>query len=246
MSQSTLSQTWWQDNLWRAGVEAALSKGPTRALLVRNPTSSEDVTLFYTPVTIVVSAMQSVVLGSTPSVTWTIRYGADRSAAGTEVVTGGTTTTSTTTGLVTTTFNSATIPPGWVWLKTTAKSGTVDQLLVSLWLTPESNAKAVSIKSPGLNDKIVLGYEPSAKTISEIRSVVKGSGSPSCTWTLRYAADVSAAGTEVVTGGIVTTNTTTGLSTSSFSNPSWSQCWLWLEITALSGTVDQLNVTVIH
>jgi hypothetical protein len=240
------NETWWQENLWRASVDAALMKGPTKAIVLRNPTNAENVSMFYTPVTLVVSAMHSVVVGSTPSVTFSIRHGSDRSAAGTELVTGGTTCTNETSGVVTTSFDAATISPGWVWITTTAKSGTVDQLNLTLWLTPEANHKGITIANPGLNDKIVLGYEPGSKRIVELRSVVKGSGSPSCTWSLRHGTDVSGTGTEVVTGGIVTTNTTTGLSTSSFNSATYAQKYLWLEITALSGTVDQLSVTVIH
>ena len=77
-------------------------------------------------------------LGSaTPSVTWTIRHHAtDRSNAGNEVVTGGTTTTSTTSGDDVTSFNDATIPAdSFVWLETTAQSGTVDELSVSMIYT---------------------------------------------------------------------------------------------------------------
>ena len=70
---------------------------------------------------------------STPSVTWTIRHGTDRSAAGAEVVTGGTATTSTTTGSDVTSFNDDTIvADSFVWLETTAQSGTVTELNVTI------------------------------------------------------------------------------------------------------------------
>jgi len=78
--------------------------------------------------------MRAVLIGSsTPSVTWTIRHGSDRSAAGNQVVTGGTTTTSTTTGSDVTSFNDATIPAdSFIWIETTAQSGTVTELSVTL------------------------------------------------------------------------------------------------------------------
>ncbi len=77
--------------------------------------------------------IRSVVRGSSPSVTFSIRYGTDRSAAGTEIVTSGITCTNTTTGVATTSFNNGTIPAGnFVWLTTSAQSGTVNELNVTL------------------------------------------------------------------------------------------------------------------
>lgn len=104
---------------------------------VASPGSSEDVTLFFTEHAITIEEMNAVLRGSsTPSVTWTIRHDSDRSATGNEVVTSGTTTTSTTNGSSVTSFNDATIPAGsWVWLETTAQSGTVDELGLSIRYT---------------------------------------------------------------------------------------------------------------
>jgi hypothetical protein len=79
-----------------------------------------------------------VLIGAaTPSVTWTIRHHAtDRSAAGNEVVTGGTTTTSTTSGSDVVAFNDATIPAdSFIWLETTAQSGTVTELHITIAYT---------------------------------------------------------------------------------------------------------------
>ena len=50
------------------------------------------------------------------------------------MVTGGTVTTSTTTGGVVTSFNDATVPAdSFVWLKTTAQSGTVGQINITVF-----------------------------------------------------------------------------------------------------------------
>lgn len=101
---------------------------------VNYPSSSEDISLFFTDVAITITQLNAVLVGSsTPSVTWTLRHGTDRSATGNEVVTGGTTTTNTTTGAEITSFDDATIPAGsFIWLETTAKSGTVNNIMVSL------------------------------------------------------------------------------------------------------------------
>lgn len=106
----------------------------TKSITVETPTNAEDITMFFTDAAITIWQMNAVLVGSsTPSVTWTVRHSTDRSATGNEVVTSGTTTTSITSGSEVTSFNDATIPAGsWVWLETTAKSGTVGSLNVTL------------------------------------------------------------------------------------------------------------------
>lgn len=104
-----------------------------KAITIESPTSSEDITLFYTDEAITITKMAAVAVGSSPSVTWTVRHHSDRSNTGNEVVTGGTTTTSTSTGSVVTSFNDATIPAdSWVWIETTAMSGTVGNLSITI------------------------------------------------------------------------------------------------------------------
>ena len=125
-----------------AGVVAIIKTavGPfTKAVTVELPTNAEDISLFHSDVAITITKMVAVLTGSaTPSVTWTVRQGTDRSAAGTEVVTGGTTTTSVTTGSVVTSFNDATCPANsFLWLETTAKSGTVDTFNLTIYYTKD-------------------------------------------------------------------------------------------------------------
>jgi hypothetical protein len=102
--------------------------------VIELPTASEDVTVGFAFVDVTISEIRAVLRGtSTPSVTWTLRYDSDRSAAGTEVITGGTVTTSTS-GQTITTFTNDTIPAGsYFWLETTAQSGTVQELAVSIF-----------------------------------------------------------------------------------------------------------------
>ena len=111
----------------------------TKTLTVENPTSSEDISIFYTDIAVTVTKITAVLVGSsTPSVTWTIRHSTDRSATGNEVVTSGTTTTSISTGSVVTSFNDATIPAdSFIWFETTAKSGTVTQISVTIEYTED-------------------------------------------------------------------------------------------------------------
>jgi hypothetical protein len=104
-----------------------------KSISVLTPNTAENIAWFYAPRALVVSEIRSVVKGSSPSVTFTIRYGTDRSGSGTEVVTGGTTVTNVTSGLSTTSFDSATISAGsFVQFRTTATSGTVDEVHVTM------------------------------------------------------------------------------------------------------------------
>jgi hypothetical protein len=114
--------------------ENLTNRRKSKHITVENPGASEDLTVFFTEKAITISEIRAVLRGSaSPSVTWTIRHSTDRSAVGNEVVTGGTTTTSTTTGDDVTSFNDATIPAdSFVWLETTAQSGTVDELHVTI------------------------------------------------------------------------------------------------------------------
>lgn len=106
----------------------------SKSITVENPTSSEDISIFFTNSAITITEIRAVLVGSsTPSVTWTVRHGTDRSAAGAEAVTSGTTTTSTTTGSDVTSFNDATVvADSFVWLETTAQSGTVTELHITI------------------------------------------------------------------------------------------------------------------
>lgn len=123
-------------NFYDGTSEVALNPLINTGIVVEAPVSTEDITMFHTEPAITVKIMRCVMVGTSPSVTWTIRHSTDRSAAGNEVVTAGTTTTSITTGSDITTFNDATIPAdSWIWLETTAKSGTVTNMGITLHYT---------------------------------------------------------------------------------------------------------------
>ena len=101
-----------------------------RGISLYDPTSSEDVTMFYTDSAITVSEVRAVCRGTSPSVTYTLKEAADRSATGTTIATA--TVTNTTTG-ATATISSSSIASGrYVWLETSATSGTVNEFHVNL------------------------------------------------------------------------------------------------------------------
>lgn len=103
--------------------------GPKSATLI-NPTGSETLTLFYVNSAATVQQITASVRGSSPSINVDVFYAPTPAASGTSLVTGGITVTDTS---ITTSFSNATIPANsYVRLKTSAKSGTVDELSISL------------------------------------------------------------------------------------------------------------------
>ncbi len=107
-------------------------------IAVESPDSSEDLSWFFTPIAITVTEVTSVSVGSTPSTTISIMHNTNRSSAGNNVLTAATATTSTTTGDNPAIGGDTTIPvDSFVWLETSAQSGTVDILLVSLTYTED-------------------------------------------------------------------------------------------------------------
>jgi hypothetical protein len=143
--------------------------------------------------------------------------------------------------------------------RSTASTGAVEEITLGTNLsfsgttlnatgggTPDPPPYRATLLTPTSADKVMLGFTAVARTVTSIRSVVAGSTSPSVTFSIRYGTDVSGAGTEVVTGGITVTNTTTGLNTTSFSNASIpSDSWVWLTTSAKSGSVDMVHATVL-
>jgi hypothetical protein len=103
--------------------------GPKSVTLV-NPTGSETITLFYVNSAATVQQITASVKGSSPSINFDVFYAPTPAASGTSLVTGGVTVTDTS---ITTSFSNATIPANsYVRLVTSAKSGTVDELSISL------------------------------------------------------------------------------------------------------------------
>ena len=108
------------------------------------------------------------------------------------------------------------------------------------------SGKSLTIESPVADDDISMFFTNEAITITEMRAVLIGSDTPSVTWTVRHSTDRSAAGNEVVTSGTTTTSTTTGSDVTSFNDATIpADSFVWLEVTAQSGTVTQMHLTVI-
>ena len=117
-------------NYYNGSAERALQPLRRISITLESPGSAEDISLMRTDFAITVTRETCVVVGSsTPSVTVTLRHGTDRSATGAELNTSGNAITSTSTGNEDTSFNDATVvADSFLWLETTAQSGTVDSV----------------------------------------------------------------------------------------------------------------------
>ena len=109
----------------------------SKSITIEDPTSSEDISMFFTNEAITIVEIRAVLVGSaTPTIDWTIRHGTDRDAAGAEAVTGGTTTTSVTSGSDVTAFDDESIvADSFVWVETANQGGTVNELNITIVYT---------------------------------------------------------------------------------------------------------------
>lgn len=100
-------------------------------------TASENFGLIETPVAITITSVKVVLMGSSPSVTYNLAFGTDRTS-GTNVFTAGQTVTSTTTGTTASSgFNDATVPAGsFIWL-TTSASTNITQFQIRITYTED-------------------------------------------------------------------------------------------------------------
>ena len=101
----------------------------SKSITVEWPTNSEVIPWFFTSTAIQVLKIVATVLGDSPSITWSLRYGPAISG-GTEMKINGVATTSN--DVVISLNNSSIDANSFIWLTTTAKSGSVTSLHLTL------------------------------------------------------------------------------------------------------------------
>lgn len=102
-----------------------------RSITIAGPKSGDNFTLFRTDVPTTITNVTALVAGTTPSVTYEIRYASDRTSAGTLAITPATAT-STTTGNAATVQNQPIPANSYVWLVITSVAGTVGEMNVTI------------------------------------------------------------------------------------------------------------------
>jgi hypothetical protein len=108
--------------------------------------------------------------------------------------------------------------------------------------SPTIQLKATSIGSVSTGEKFYLTTMARQTTLSRIDTLLQGT-SPDVTWELRQDLDISNVGTVIHTAS--TTNDTTGEIITTITAPIIpANAHIWVEFTAVSGTVDAFNIGV--
>jgi hypothetical protein len=113
------------------GIQGAIGSVSPKSVTIYNPSNTENLTLFYTTSAITISSVRVVLTGTSPSVTFSLLSGGDRSTATTTNVSSQTVT-STTTGSSVTIANTAIAINTWIWVTTSATSGTINSFNLTL------------------------------------------------------------------------------------------------------------------
>lgn len=100
--------------------------------------------------------------------------------------------------------------------------------------------RSVTIAGPQAGDSFTLFRTSRETTIASVVALVSGG---SVTYELRYAADRTTAGT-LATASDTVINTTTGDSATVQNQPIASGQWVWVDITGVTGTVDEFSLSV--
>jgi len=98
----------------------------SKAISVPEPTATDDITLFFTNTALTISSVVVVLRGTSPSITFSLSSGGNRTTVTTNNV-NGQTVTNTTTGTSVTLANTAVSANNFIWLRITAISGTVTE-----------------------------------------------------------------------------------------------------------------------
>lgn len=110
----------------------------SKTITIESPTSSEDISIFFTNKAITVTEVRAITVGTSPSTTWKIYHETNRSSSGNDLIIAGTTTTSQSSGNDLTSFDDATIvADSFIWLETSAQSGTVQELSITIFYTED-------------------------------------------------------------------------------------------------------------
>lgn len=101
------------------------------------------------------------------------------------------------------------------------------------------------LANPQVNERRLLLRAHQDFTLLRVDAVLTGGTSPSVSFSLSHGADVSAAGTAVATDPLSVTSTTAGNAITNFAIPDIpAGHWLWLQLTAVSGSPQALTVSI--
>lgn len=108
------------------------------------------------------------------------------------------------------------------------------------WEHRPNPPRSITVAGPQTGDSFTLFRTVGDSTVSSVVGLVSGG---SVTYELRYAADRTTAGTLATVSDTVT-NTTTGDAATVQNQPIPAGRFVWIEITAVTGTVDEFNLSI--
>lgn len=103
--------------------------------------------------------------------------------------------------------------------------------------------KAITLVNPLVGDNITLFYTQAATTLTEVRGLVRGTSSPTVTYSIYYGTNRSGSGTAAVSAATISSSTTGNTATIQ-NMPIPIGNYLWLEITGITGDPSEVNLTV--
>lgn len=111
---------------------AAGPAGPPKSLTIAYPVAGDNLTLFYTQVSTTLTQVAAVLRGtSSPSVTYALKYAADRSSSGTAATLAATVSSITTASIAT--LQNMPIPANsFLWLEVSSISGNPTELNITV------------------------------------------------------------------------------------------------------------------
>jgi phage baseplate assembly protein gpV len=108
-----------------------------QTLRLSSPSGNSKVPILRAANNLRLRRVDVLLVGSSPAILCSLRIGADLSASGAEVLSGGIAASNTTTGQTVTSFDVDTLPAeSWLWLETSAASGSIESLLLAVYLEP--------------------------------------------------------------------------------------------------------------
>ena len=118
-------------------------------------------------------------------------------------------------------------------------NGTAWQVLAQI------DPKAITVSAPQSGENITIFYARDSIRVTQITSIMRGSSSPSINFSIKYAGDRNDSGVELITGGITLSSSGTIDTRTSLTNPTIpANTWVWFTSGAVSGVVNELNVTL--
>jgi hypothetical protein len=102
--------------------------------------------------------------------------------------------------------------------------------------------RSITVANPIVDDSFTIFRTEVSTTLNRVLALIRGAGA-SVTFALKAGVDRNAAGTAVTVSEAIT-NTTTGEEVAVINQPIPAGYYVWLEITAVSGSPAELNVSI--